>query len=146
MDEHHTMWNGYLHARRALGEVNNIEPLYNIHTPLTPSTVTTLNLFYKEEIRNAIIRDDDHYGLEMRELYHEWLRKHGKEREITLPWIPPPPKEDPAWWAQLGEDWPNMNLPQLEIIDENELIEQQLTRWEEELLHRAWSTKGSSTS
>lgn len=83
----------------------------------------------------------------MTELYHEWLKNHEREGEITPLWIPPPPaEEDPAWWAQPREEWPNMDLPQPEIMDEDELIEQQLARWEDECLHRAWPTNGSSTS
>ena len=123
-----------------------MHPLYNIHSHFSPNTVTTPDLFYKEEIRNGVLQEDDQYELEMRELYHEWLKKHGREGEITPLWIPPPLKEDPAQWAQPGEEWPNMDLPQPKIMDEDELIEQQLAQWEEERLNRAWSTKGSSTS
>ena len=129
-----------------MGEVYNIQPLNNTHSTLSLNNVTTPNLFYKEEIRNGVPHEDEGYKLEMTELYHEWLRNHGREAEITPPRILQPPEEDPSCWAQPGEEWPNMDLLQLEIMDKEDLIEQQLARWEEEHLHHAWSTNGSSTS
>lgn len=40
-DDHHAIWNGCLHARQALGEVYNMQPLYNTYSPLLPNTITT---------------------------------------------------------------------------------------------------------
>ena len=44
-DEHNVMWNICLHARQALGEVYNIQPLYNTYSPLSQNIVTIPDLF-----------------------------------------------------------------------------------------------------
>lgn len=46
------MW-GCLHGRRALSKVYGTETGYNMHSPLSPNVQATLDLFYKEEIRNG---------------------------------------------------------------------------------------------
>ena len=84
-DNHHAIWNGCLNARQALGEVYNMQPLYNTHNPFLPNTLTTPDLFYKEEIRIGVLWDDDKHELEISESYHEWLRSHRGEEEITPP-------------------------------------------------------------
>lgn len=40
-DDHHAMWNRCLHIRQALGEVYNMQALYNTYSPLSPNTITT---------------------------------------------------------------------------------------------------------
>lgn len=88
-DDTQIIWSRYLHARRALAEAYGMEPMYNTRNPLSPSAQATLDLYYGEEIQHGHIHGDDHYELEMRGLYDDWLQEHGREGEITPPWGPP---------------------------------------------------------
>lgn len=50
-----------------------MELMYNTHSPLSPNSKTTPDLFYKKEIKHGQIYGDDQYKLEMKEYYDEWL-------------------------------------------------------------------------
>lgn len=88
-----TVYEGCLAARKMLAELYQDKPRYNMHDPLSPDVVFTLDLYYRENIKNALLFYSDE-EMELQEEYYEWLNMQGREYEIPLA---PCPLEMEPW-------------------------------------------------
>ncbi|KAH9668120.1 Receptor-like protein 15 [Citrus sinensis] len=103
------MWTGCWNARRALADVYGTVPMYNTHSPVSPQVCSTLDLYYREEIRNLKLHGEEDEAADIQQRYNDYLTRHGRPKidlqEWPQPEVNPQPDniEDPIW-PNMGED------------------------------------------
>ncbi|KAH9668119.1 Receptor-like protein 15 [Citrus sinensis] len=108
-EEIDSMWTGCWNARRALADVYGTVPMYNTHSPVSPQVCSTLDLYYREEIRNLKLHGEEDEAADIQQRYNDYLTRHGRPKidlqEWPQPEVNPQPDniEDPIW-PNMGED------------------------------------------
>ena len=63
----------FLLGWRALAEVYGTVPMYNTHSPISPQVCSTLDLYYREEIRNLKLHGEEEEAVDMQQRYNRCL-------------------------------------------------------------------------
>lgn len=83
-----SMWSGCLATRKILAEVYRTIPMYITHNLISPQIQSTPDLYFREEIKNLRLHNDENAEAEMQNMYNDYLIRHGRSEEVN-PWKPP---------------------------------------------------------
>ena len=78
-----SMWTGGWTVRKALTKVYGTIPMYITHSPVSPQVCSTADLYYREEIRNLKLHDDEDQAADMQQTYNDYLIRHGRPKEVN---------------------------------------------------------------
>lgn len=79
-------------------------PMYITHSPISPQVCSTPDLYYREEIRNLKLHEDEEQAADMQQRYNDYLIRHGRPREVNYLDTP----DIDRWRNELEEmaEWP----------------------------------------
>ena len=78
-----SMWTGCWTARKALAEVYGTIPMYITHSPISPQVCSTPDLYYREEIRNLKLHNDEEQEADIQQRYNDYFIRHGRPIEVN---------------------------------------------------------------
>ena len=97
--------------------------MYITHSPISPQVCSTLDLYYREEIRNLKLHNDEEQAADIQQRYNTYLIRHGRPREVNYLDTPDIDRwrnefEEIAEWLDFQE-WPQPELnPQSDNVVE----------------------------